>query len=106
MNPLHFPSLELCKKLTEVWFPETKHYVSDSMKTSLHAWQYVYPTIMEMIDIIPRGRWIEILQDGWFVVKQSYTDEWDESECIENELPNALAKQILWLKENNYLPTK
>ena len=33
MTPLHYPSLELCKKLTEAGFPETQLWIFDTRKS-------------------------------------------------------------------------
>lgn len=63
MNSSHYPSLELCKKLTEIGFPKNtdavfhknlddnpRHWDSSTMQR-IHY--YVCPSVMEMLDVIP-----------------------------------------------------
>lgn len=75
MNPSHYPSLELCKKLTENWFPETEmeytefypiwnfeeKEIVDFKKWDFHimgsdfsewSW-YKCPSIAELLDELP-----------------------------------------------------
>lgn len=82
-NPLHYPSIELCKKLTKIWFPETqmeriqnsffKDWISMTDKARNELFDprcfenlcstadvkrhYVCPSVMEMWDIIPTYIW-------------------------------------------------
>ena len=116
MNPLHYPSLELCKKLTEIWFPDTLlsngSWWIDSIPYSTYAkWETsrtVCPSVMEMLDVIPW--WIET--EDWVcnlvLRKERWWENWyydkNWSAMIFNDtLPNTLAKMILWLVEDKYL---
>lgn len=125
MNPSHYPSLELCKKLKEIWFPEGEKYYDS-------GWEYgecftVYPSVMEMLDVIPKEYTFELYSTYW-----NENDYWtpdnpydwelnplyklriydqDEFETIpksvrtqyRNNIPDAIAVKILWLHENNYI---
>ena len=103
MNTNHYPSLELCKKLTEIWFPTTFKHIWDSLWTVIWClevpeWMYVCPSVMEMLDVMPNR--VEIKHWGieWYVTLAD--SEWwffDES------LPDAIAEMYIWLHENNYL---
>ena len=132
MNTSHYPSLELCKKLTEIGFPDTGHSTYDGKKLCepnmvmvryalsdydklvrvRKEWEYVCPSIMEMLDVMPN-----IIDKGseWFylvISKNSacfertlYADVFHLCEFYQ-KLPNALAEMILWLHENNYINFK
>lgn len=120
----HYPSLELCKKLTEIGFPETAiNY--EQLKTDEEAdfsiWYFakssaynIYrcPSVMEMLDVIPR----EIMKNGfwrWYLSIQAtdisysvaflfdWVPRWEY--FARDTLPNALAEMWLWLKENKYI---
>ena len=126
MNPLHYPSLELCKKLTLAGFPDTEmEYteftpiwnfeeteIVDFKKWDWHimwadftewSW-YRCPSVMELLDEIPA-------EINWFALKirqpRKYTVEYScNSDKIFSSvwtLPNALAEMYLWLKENKYI---
>ena len=128
----HYPSLELCKRLTCRWFPETEkwEYFTD-IDTYLEK-----PSIAELLDELPKV----IEAYGWFAllsilycypngekvsiiykflspvkIPTIYTkDDWTEYakmdknttlHCLqEDTLPDALAEMWIWLKENNLLP--
>lgn len=131
MNTSHYPSLELCKKLTEIGFPVTElFYETDDWSTEhferiiIRWWRwkfstfnFVCPSVMEMLDIMPASiiieesicyLWIEKDDDWEYVVfyQECIEYEWCSwRKYIEWTLPNALAKMYLWLKENNYLPS-
>lgn len=120
MNPSHFPSLELCKKLTEIGFPEATscHWRKDSKgvyDTTFWPWNdesFVCPSVMEMLDVIPRikidwysyGINIWITQSRKYIVWYRINDKNKISSSFQSwTLPNALAEMILWLHENNYI---
>lgn len=114
MKTKHFPSLDLCKKLTEIGFPTTFQHIWDSWWTVIWCWEipewmYVSPSVMEMLDVMPkwitteRPNHLSIVSDwaGWIIRYASFIFA---VKNIENEsLPNALAEMILWLHENNYI---
>jgi len=111
-NPLHYPSIALCKKLTEKGFPETEKVFLKQWEVSWISenenvvWtgtdKYVCPSIPEMLDVI---KWKEkkILlylehnkeaiasQDHRYLIKVEWTT------------PNMLAEMCLWLVENGYI---
>ena len=105
MNPLHYPSIELCKKLTEAGFPETEYKPTQYLNSEFN--EYVCPSVMELLDEMPKYvKWIPLQVDYW-------TGQWTYcTHCYVKyswlnytwlDLPNALAEMWLWLKENNYL---
>lgn len=122
MKTEHFPSLDLCKKLTEIWFPET-HYLYLADWTYVRDWfiwttdeknlwfNAVCPSVMEMLDEIP----IEIKKDDiWYMLVvwgnwcvQYYPDNFNSFHIpladFRWNIPNALAEMILWLHKNNYI---
>ena len=123
MNASHYPSLELCKNLTEAGFPATEMYIGEyrhtqlnkefevTIRDSCYAWDYetfrnvwFCPSVMELLDAIPTELeyengtlsylWMSI--DRWVWYNWFHiVDYWT--------LPNALAEMWLWLKENKYL---
>ena len=116
MNPSHYPKLELCKKLTELYFPNKKSYLvlnSDEQETvnEWFEWLTVYPSVSELLDempeeietIIPVFLSIEKRVDKYIV---SYSDngieKWNKY-FFWDSLGDALAEMWIWLKENNYL---
>ena len=59
MNTLHYPDLQRCKKLTELWFPETESHEIE------YEWNFeegllVKPSVMELLDELP-----EIIGKNW-----------------------------------------
>lgn len=122
-NPLHYPTFDRCKKLTELWFPETERwffkekddtefiFTTNYWETNNPSYdRYVCPSVMEMMDTIPnkigtfkfrieihdsffRSLYREIDIDITFMVK-----EWT--------LPNILADTIISLAGNNHLSFK
>ena len=67
MNTAHYPSLELCKKLTDIGFPETEkriiYYpdINNEIKTEILPKEMVQigdvcPSVMEMIDVLSEER--------------------------------------------------
>lgn len=131
-QPTHFPSLELCKKLTEIRFPDTEKIYSRWMGREIfwpNAWmnteefrikrnplpwdivtdnckeEYPCPSVMELIDQMP---W----EVNWFYLNidcllpyVSYKDTyWVELIWFEDAtIPNALVSMTLWLHENKYI---
>lgn len=98
-NPLHYPDLERCKKLKEIWYPLRE------AESPFANWER--PSVMEMLDVIPE----EINEYSLWIRKQY---NWDYDVCFSDPmgdemydwfwtLPNALADLILWLVENGYL---
>lgn len=133
MNPLHYPSLELCKKLTEELFPHnTEHYEwafyydYPNGRNFISDWnpvwlpenpyqQYLCPSVMELLDELPSEITTEIpvflsidkCNDGHYLVCYSDNGIQKWSQIFKREtLPNALAEMWLWLKENDLLPNK
>lgn len=118
MNPSHYPSLELCKKLTEIGFPDTENirYEDDKKwiwynSPECYEWDYVCPSVMEMLDVMP----MKIMSDsntvnafsinGWI-----WPDTWPYlvgyhqfKYTKDINLANALAEMILWLHNNKYI---
>lgn len=138
MNPIHYPSLELCKKLTEIGFPTTFQHRWENESTVIWCWEipewfYVSPSVMEMLDVMPKEipytikvSRVEVpvhrnlvigknTLSGWYYCKYVYgtmygrlTDNkivqfMNTAKHINWTLPNALAEMILWLVENNYI---
>jgi len=129
MNTSHYPSLELCKKLTEAGFPITVKVRKLNMAwyqapQCLHIpiWYWVCPSVMELLDEMPNfiqvkykdwdvwnykleiGRqWASKSREAYYVHYVEWT--WAHSFMLWT-LPNALAEMWLWLKENNYLSKK
>ena len=117
-NPLHYPSLENCKRLTEMWFPYTEQYWSSNLlevyKISewfwfSYDWEYVCPSIAELLDEMPKRItvdkkffYLEIRGDMvvycWFTGQDA-----NFTKVTIYPLPNALAETWIWLKENNYI---
>jgi hypothetical protein len=125
MNNSHYPSIELCKKLTEIGFPRTEMWMLDflyerpnqwdifeydfSLDCEDHEWTtYKCPSIAELLDELPKSIWevhskeltIEYI---WWDAFVEYTDSRYRLERKVWTLPNALAEMYIWLKENNYL---
>ncbi len=119
MKPEHYPSLERCKKLTEMGFPITqfvyeKHDIEkfeDSWKIYLRLGGYckswnthwhldsVYPSVMELLDEIQKWKIsIHYSYPDWRVVPK-----WESSWTRDSYLPNALADMWIWLKENGHI---
>lgn len=113
MNQNHYPSLELCKKLTEARFPKTEKCFNDNeirndFDYTRDAEYNVCPSIAELLDEMPeRIKWWEFQmwkKECWYF-KDDATDNVHYPVIVFNKrsLPNALAEMWLWLKENNYL---
>lgn len=118
----HYPSLELCKKLTEAGFPETEKinlFCGDSWykiavfnKELFNSkYDYIFPSVMELLDVLPAEITTEIpvfLSIDKFPTTYwvSYTDngihKWAHFE-MHDTLPNSLAEMYLFLKENWYI---
>lgn len=120
MNPLHYPSLEPCKKLTEAGFPDTElsngSWWIDSIPYSTYAkWETtrtVCPSVMELIDKLPTKHYdqdaelsLHMLRDNicrvWYMHMWWYIWMY-----FHGTVPNALTEMWLYLKNNNSLPTK
>lgn len=115
MKKEHFPSLELCKKLTEIGFPETENRISDEwihteeqyINWDIPSENYVCPSVMEMIDVLP-----EIIEDKYGIdyrLSISPHGCWYEEFCNDTiglfqwKIPKALAEVTIWLYENKYI---
>lgn len=128
MNPLHYPDLERCKKLTEIGFPETDLFYSRwANKARVEYYinrkeygnkedRFLCPSVMEMLDVIPCTivyKKHEKKETRYFRLEKENADEWEakyndvfHQTCTERmkwTLPNALADLIFWLVENKYL---
>lgn len=111
MNHSHYPSLELCKKLTAIGFPKTKEYAVDYHWDFVEDDNLVCPSVMEMLDVMP----IEIKKDDiWYMLVvwwnwcvQYYPDNFNSFHIpladFRWNIPNALAEMILWLHENDFV---
>lgn len=125
MNTTHYPSLELCKKLTEIGFPISEKFwqywkICDTFHDCMiHSEASVCPSVMEMLDVMPRDinvwphEYTWNITPYWFTYapNQSHstdkipffaTDMSDDSAGISID-PNAFAEMILWLHDNKYL---
>lgn len=120
-NPLHYPTLDRCKKLTELGFPETingwwRNYwsrINPDVRIhheKYHFWKWrplVLPSVIEMMDLIPKDIFYDIFP---YQEKQEYFVEIISSTCFKSissdTIPNALADMIIWLVENDYLSFK
>ncbi len=121
MNTSHYPSIELCAKLTEIEFPKTEKLLTsfwiynnnsnlDSIQSEV---EYTCPSIMEMLDVIHfeiEFYW-EFLQlyikrvskeNSNLVYKKKAVEIWN----FNWPLPNALAEMIIWLHENECITFK
>lgn len=116
MNSSHYPSLELCKKLTEIGFPISEKFwqywkICDAFHDCMiHSEASVCPSVMEVLDVMPTIWWDtpKIVKNylWWYVAYEWENHEiiwawWNKWQC--DNLPNALAEMILWLHENNYI---
>jgi len=114
LNTSHYPSLELCKKLTELGFPETEKH-----KQYLWVGNFKCPSIAELLDEIPENiLWIEWIMWHFKMTKIwscyaafiSQTEDWpvlDEYIWFwDGNIPNALAEMYVWCVENNYITSK
>ena len=122
MKQEHYPSLELCKKLTEIGFPKTQHTYSfwwdkceeeftivDEDDDGVSRTEfYRCPSVMEMLDELRKTDLrfcINFYSEHTIVTVFIWDDEkmfWAEDDCDE-PLPKALAQMILWLHENKYI---
>lgn len=128
MNKLHYPSLELCKKLTEIEFPETEHIyaycrwteedANQVRKEEAEEWKFynqvaICPSVMEMLDLIP---WKIEINDIEYIFT-TYKDilvSYESLTChviknipfISSTFPNALAEIIIWLHNNWVKPNR
>ena len=128
MKESHYPSLELCKKLTEAGFPETENVWLDSKEWAFVWWsesfrlwglkkiheEYWYtfyrcPSIAELLDELPQSIHIWHHEYTLNITPYSITYIPNQSHSADIPLlpwinvPNALTEMWLWLKENNYL---
>lgn len=128
MNKDHYPSLELCKKLKEIGFPETeKTYWNSDYETIIKDrtyWinkladraniAYPCPSAMEMLDVMPKMIKLEntLMRAVLFIEKNEvYYKEYSDWNDVEikydsDSLPNNLASIIIWLKENKHINFK
>ena len=131
-NASHYPSLEICKKLTEVGFPKTEMYIWEYRHTQLnkefevtirdncYEWDYetfknvwFCPSVMELLDELPSMIRIEklcILKTTKLITwlyRTAYVDwSWIDMVFSEDTYPNSLVNVWLVLKENDLLPKK
>jgi len=124
MNTSHYPSLELCKKLTEIGFPITEKFwqywkICDAFHDCMiHSEASVCPSVMEMLDVMPQSiiEWVlqishDCHDDGswdlYWAVEYSAWQSWSfpMESCDDDKwwLPNALAEMVIWLHQNNYI---
>jgi len=114
MKTEHFPSLDLCKKLTAIGFPTTFQHIWDSGWTviwcgEIPEWMFVCPSVMEMLDVMPNQ-----ISDGfekhYLIIWKNYAwyERTRDGEVLNlcefyQWTPDALAYCVLWLQENNYI---
>ena len=99
MNTSHYPSLELCKRLTEAGFPRFDMYRNSYWVYNKRIeWfeiieydDYVCPSIAELLD--------SLREDRRRVAHRQYSELKDDT-----SFPDYLAEFYLFDKENNYLP--
>ena len=124
MNPSHYPSLELCRKLQEIGFPETTlfRYVSTARiekwgnEWTIANQKILCPSVMEMLDVMPISiylewcaipYWLTInpifwVWNKWYTV--CYANGNDRMACkYEWNIPDSLAETVLWLYENKHI---
>ena len=106
------PSLELCKKLKELWLPQDDYtylyqddqlwYASELMWFWVDWERYRAPTVMEMIDILPEfikktnNLLIQKSFGDFHVWYYDYLDSYYILFSLEwNNLPNLLAETII-----------
>ena len=125
MNPLHYPSLELCKKLTSSNFPKTEKCWTRSLKWNEESkkfpyeissrptpWgYYVAASVMELLDELPtmiEKDWEKyfICTAGKYIVIYSDYIKGNLHKTESYNLADWLAEMWLWLKENDLLPKK
>ena len=118
MKTEHFPSLELCRKLTEIGFPKTEWVNYDSYWNFYDCYDdrwlsntsgaYFCPSVMEMLDVIylPLHHQLQIEKqydfNDWYWYHVCFYNK-DILKWFQWQLPNALAEMILWLYDNKYL---
>jgi hypothetical protein len=95
MNNTHYPSLELCKKLTEENYPATSNWMKenwDIIQLIYWAWKLYYrcPSIAELLN--------SLREDRRRVAHRQYSELKDNT-----SFPDYLAEFYLFDKENNYL---
>lgn len=101
MKQEHYQSLELCKKLTEAWFPDTEYKPTQYLNSEFN--EYVCPSIMELLDELRKlklFKYIKIITlidleceiEIWFSNGDYQILNWDT-------IPNALAEMWLWLRK-------
>lgn len=118
MNPLHYPSLELCKKLEEIGFPIVDTYRNSYWVYSRREeWfaqiptDYTCPSVMEMLDEMPwviSTKWENFflsVDKFWSCATYETLDRKTLLFCVWG-IPNALAEMIIWLVENKHLTFK
>ena len=114
MNQSHYPSLELCKRLTEANFPSTEKCIWDSWSIYPYPaesfnlpWEslvaYRCPSIAELLDKLP-----EEIDTYELVIYKNNSWYWSIKKMpplidVEGTIPNALAEMWLWLIENWYI---
>ena len=102
MNTPHYPSLELCKKLTESGFPRTEIDIDKDWCLEKDWAEYKCPSVMELLDEIPCSVTLLKKSDWTYSVNRNNPRNRKHTEW--KTASDALAEMYLWLKENNYLP--
>ena len=107
----HYPSLELCRNLTEAGFPETEKFMD--YKWNIYSEWEIYhisvcPSIAELLDELPQYidkhcLTINAVGDGRSDVEYFNFNDEDLMVTFCWTLTNALAEMWLWLIENSYL---
>ncbi len=111
MKSSHYPSLELCRKLTEIGFPKTQ--LKQAKYGTENDFDYVCPSVMEMLDVMPSTicNWYDYhmemqkTRNGAYAF--TYRCSWPDEDIIKCwTLPNALAEMCLYLHENWFVSFK
>lgn len=122
LRSVHYPSLELCKKLQNTWLDNTEKVIDDywnidDRNLTRVEWDntpmYPCPSVMELLDEMPtdidylwENRWLRIMyvaeDEAWEVWEVWYLfgSTWRVEYWT---IPNALAEMRLWLVENGYI---
>lgn len=125
----NIPSLELCKKLKELWReqPPTE-YVYDHDRiiqfTTIEKMHYMFPeeyivapTIWEMMEVLPATieeddfRYHLLIEktELWYIIdyQDTFHPNFESIKYFEwKSLPNMLVQVLIWLVESGYLDLK
>lgn len=104
LNIEHYPSLDFCKKLTEIGFPSTELYFDSHAVDKIDwygitsDWEYVCPSVMELLDVITEDNHPGIFRRFY---EQNYGKDDRMGRKWINSLPDWISREIIWFYENN-----